>query len=200
MSRPPLPPIERSVTVSWPQAEAFRRFVHDFAGWWPRRTHSIGAERVTRIVFEPVPGGRIFEEHCDGRRFQWGQVLEIEEPRRLKFSFHPSREPATAQIVELRFESVAGGTRLCLTASGWENWGPGAARARRGYGLGWNYVLKLWAGRRDAGMRAVDALASLARAADRLRGGTAGAIARAGGEIPPAGSLTPPAPAPPTPR
>lgn len=195
-----LPPIERAVTVAWPPAEAFRRFVHQFAEWWPRRTHSIGSERVTRIVFEPFPGGRIYEEHADGRRFQWGEVLEVEEPRRVKFTFHPSRDASTAQTIELTFAADGAGTRVTLTATGWENWGKGAAQARRGYGMGWNYVLKLWAGQRDFSMTAVDALAGVIRAVQRLRGGSAGAIARAGGEMPPEETLTPPAPAPPTPR
>ena len=63
---------------------------------------------------EPQVGGRIFEEHVDGRRFQWGRVLEWEPPRRVKFTFHPSRDPATAQDVEVRFVPDGGGT-----ASSW---------------------------------------------------------------------------------
>ena len=83
------------------------------------------------MVFEPQVGGRIFEEHVDGRRFQWGRVLEWEPPRRVKFTFHPSRDPATAQDVEVRFVPDGGGTRLELVTTKWENWGPKAARARQ---------------------------------------------------------------------
>ena len=80
MSQPTLPPVERSVSVSWDQEAAFRRFTVEFSSWWPWRTHSIGGRRVKRVVFEPQVGGRIFEEHVDGRRFQWGRVLEGERP------------------------------------------------------------------------------------------------------------------------
>ena len=56
-----LPPIVRSISVSWQPEEAFRRFTADFGNWWPRHTHSIGGKCVERIVFECNPGGLIFE-------------------------------------------------------------------------------------------------------------------------------------------
>ena len=184
MTEPALPPIVRSVLVSWNQADAFRRFTDEFASWWPWRTHSIGGERVRRVVFETRVGGRIFEEHADGRRFQWGTVLEWDPPARVKFTFHPSREPASAQDVEVRFLPEGGGTRLELTATKWENWGEGAVRARKGYHLGWGYVLNVWAGRRTTAMRMMDMMAAAMRVVEKVRGGTAASIARAGGEIP----------------
>jgi hypothetical protein len=151
MTRTALPPIVRSVLVSWDQEAAFRRFTAEFGSWWPYRTHSIGGERVRRVV---------------------------------TFTFHPSREPASAQEVELRFLPEEDGTRLELTATKWENWGKGAARARKGYHVGWGYVLNVWAGRRTNAMRALDVVAGVMRLVERLRGGTDGSIARAGGEIP----------------
>ena len=184
MSQPTLPPVERSVSVSWDQEAAFRHFTLEFSSWWPWRTHSIGGRRVKRVVFEPQVGGRIFEEHVDGRRFQWGRVLEWEPPRRVKFTFHPSRDPATAQDVEVRFVPDGGGTRLELVTTKWENWGPKAARARRAYRMGWGYVLNVWAGRRTATMWLVEGLGTVAQVVELLRGGTSAAIARAGGEIP----------------
>jgi hypothetical protein len=51
-----LPPIRRSVSVSWDQDAAFRRFTADFGAWWPTRSHSIGGERVRRVAFEPRVG------------------------------------------------------------------------------------------------------------------------------------------------
>jgi hypothetical protein len=181
---PSLPPVVRSVLVSWSQEAAFRRFTDQFASWWPWRTHSIGGTRVRRVVFETRVGGRIFEEHADGRRFQWGTVLEWEPPARVKFTFHPTRRPDQAQDVEVRFLPEPDGTRLELTATRWENWGQGAARARRGYETGWGYVLNVWAGRRTAGMRLMDVLAAVMRGVERLRGGVEASMARAGGEMP----------------
>ena len=178
-----LPPIRRTITVSWDQAAAFRRFTEEFATWWPWRTHSIGGTRVERVVFEGRAGGLIFEEHVDGRRFQWGRVLEFDAPRRVKFTWHPSRDAATAQEVELRFEPEGTGTRVVLVSDKWENWGRNAHRARKGYDIGWGYVLNVWAERRTAKMAVLDALALMMRGVELLRGGTRASIARAGGEI-----------------
>jgi uncharacterized protein YndB with AHSA1/START domain len=178
-----LPPIRRDVTVSWDQATAFRRFVEDFGSWWPARTHSVGGERVRRVVFECRPGGLIFEEHVDGRRFQWGKVLEIEPPRRVKFTWHPSRAAHTAQHVEVRFEADGAGTRVELISDKWENWGKNGHRARRGYDVGWSYIMNVWCGRRTGRMVVMDVLAFVMRGIEILRGGTRATIARADGEI-----------------
>ncbi len=98
-------------------------------------------------------------------------------------TFHPSREPSSAQDVEVRFVPEGTGTRLELVATKWENWGKDAAKARKGYHLGWGYVLKVWAGRRDAGMVLLDGLA--AAPGRRCRSSRAGGCRarQAGGEI-----------------
>ncbi len=182
--KPELPPIVRSVSVSWNPEEAFQRFTADFARWWPWRTHSIGGVAcVERIVFECRSGGLIFEQHKDGRRFQWGTVLEWEPPRRVKFSWHPARDASTAQQVVLVFHPEAGGTRLELVSVGRENWGRGAKRARRGYDLGWWQVLNVWAGRRSVGMAVLGSVMTFMELVQKLRGGSAAAVAKAGGEI-----------------
>jgi uncharacterized protein YndB with AHSA1/START domain len=181
-----VPPIRRSIVVSWSQETAFQRFTAEFGSWWPGRTHSIGGrERLKRIVFEQQVGGRIYEEHHDGRRFQWGEVILWEPPSRLKFTWHPSRDPSTAQEVEIEFLKEESGTRLQLTSTGWERWGKGVRRARRGYDLGWGYVLNVWAGRRTVRMSIVDKVVSLMTLTMKLRGGREAEIARAGGEITP---------------
>jgi len=183
-----LAPIRRTVSVSWDQAAAFRRFTQEFATWWPWRTHSIGGKQVKGVVFECRAGGLIFEEHVDGRRFAWGRVLEFDPPRSVKFTWHPSRDAATAQEVEVSFVPEAGGTRVELVSDKWENWGKSAERARKGYDMGWGYVLNVWAGRRTGKMALLDALAFVMRGVEILRGGTRASIARAGGEIAPAPS------------
>jgi hypothetical protein len=180
-----LPPIRRSISVSWSPDAAFRRFTGEMGTWWPRRTHSIGGARLARIVFETAAGGVIYEEHVDGRRFEWGQVMEWAPPERVKFTWHPARDAATAQEVEVTFVPEGTGTRVELVSDRWERWGEGAKGAHRGYGVGWGYVLNVWAGRRTAGMLALDVLAAAMRAIGRLRGGDAAAIARARGEIAP---------------
>lgn len=184
MRSDPLPPILRSVSVNWSQTEAFDRFTRDFGSWWPGKTHSIGGPRLRQIVFEGHAGGRIFEEHNDGRRFQWGVVEVWEPPARVKFTWHPSREESTAQDVELEFIPDGAGTRVELTASGWERWGEGAARARKGYSLGWAYVLNVYAEKRDTKMALMDVMASGMTFIQRFRGGQDALIAKSSGEMP----------------
>src|SRR5262245_15551007 len=179
-----LPPIRRSVAVSWDATEAFRRFTQDFGKWWPSGTHSVGGKCVARVVFECRAGGLIFEEHVDGRRFAWGRVLELEPPRRLKFTWHPSRDAATAQEVEVTFTQDAGGTRVDLVSDKWERWGKNAHRARKGYDVGWGYILNTWAGRRTASMLLLDGVTLALLGVEWLRGGTTASIARAAGELP----------------
>ena len=183
MKTPELPPIVRTIKVSWSPDEAFRRFTADFARWWPARTHSIGGAEVERIVFECKVGGLIFEQHKSGRRFQWGEVRAWDPPRRVGFTWHPSRDKSTAQDVQLTFHPKGTGTRLELVSSGWERWGKGAPTARRGYDLGWNGVLHTWAGRTTPGLRALVVLMAVMQLVQKLRGGAAAAIARAGGEL-----------------
>jgi hypothetical protein len=178
-------PIHRSVSVSWSPEAAFHRFTAEMGTWWPSRTHSVGEKRVQRIVFETREGGDIYEEHVDGRRFAWGRVTLWEPPQRVRFTWHPSRDPSTAQDVEVLFRPEGTGTRLELTAAGWERWGKGAARARRGYDVGWGYILNVWAQRRTGRMAMMDGLAGLLRAIQWLRGGLDAAISRAGGAMPP---------------
>lgn len=180
-----IPPIKRSVSVSWDQQTSFKRFTAEFGSWWPSRSHSVGGDRVRKIVFETGVGGSIYEEHSDGRRFQWGRILTWEPPRRLKFTWHPSRDPATAQEVEIEFLSEEGGTRLELTSTGWERWGRRARMARRGYDTGWAYILNIWAGKRTVKMSVLELITSFLNLGMKLFGGREAEIARAKGEVPP---------------
>lgn len=183
----PIPPVRRSIRVSWRPEQAFERFTAQFGAWWPYRTHSVGGDSVARVVFEPRLGGLIYEEHKDGRRFQWGEVTIWEPPRRLGFTFHPSRDRAEAQDVVITFESDGDGANVILTATGWERFGAKARRARDSYNVGWGYVLDIWAQRRSAKTTLLDMLMALATGLHRLGGKSAeDDIAEAKGEIAPA--------------
>ncbi len=140
-------PIRRSVSVRWAPAASFSRFTEDFGTWWPAYACSIGGPRVTRVVFECRVGGRIFEEHRDGSRFRWGTVTVLEPPRRVAFTYHSSREPADAQLVEATFTSDRDGTRVDLVSSGWESMGEAARRTRSGFVMAWAIALGAYASR-----------------------------------------------------
>ena len=144
-------PIVRAVSVSWPAADAFRRFTADFGAWWPRYTHSIGGPRVKCVVLEPRVGGAIYEEHHDGSRYAWGTVVAFEPPRRLAFTFHAAYDERDAQQVEITFTPEARGTRVELVSSGWDKMGDAARRSHGGYQIGWGATLARYAGRFTGG-------------------------------------------------
>lgn len=145
-----LSPIRKSITVTWPRDVAFRRFTAEIATWWPLRTHSVGESRAETVIIEDRVGGRIYEKIRGGEESTWGIVTIWEPPHRVAFTWHPGQSPDLAQQVEVRFISDGPGTRLELTHSNWERLGKLAKRARRGYPIGWAYVLHLWAGRRNS--------------------------------------------------
>jgi hypothetical protein len=68
--------------------------------------------------------------------------------------------------------------------AGWERFGAKPRRARKGYRVGWGYVLNVFGEQRTAGMALLDGIAGALNALERLRGGSAAAVARAGGELP----------------
>jgi len=178
-----LPPVRRAVLVSWDQDAAFRRFTRDFAVWWPSSTHSIGASAVKRVVFECHPGGRIFEELKDGRRFQWGAITTWDPPRRVGFTWHPSRDASEAQDVEVSFTPVDSGTRVELVATGWEKLGTRARRERKGYSIGWGSILDVYAGRRSAVILLFAAISKGMRLYLKLTGRLESEIDKAGGRM-----------------
>lgn len=149
------PPIVRSVLVKAGPEAAFRRFTSEMDRWWPLRTHSVGLERSVGVGFEPRVGGRILERAADGTEWCWGEVTEWDPPRRVAFTWHPGEDPATAQDIEVRFTPEGAQTRVTLIHQGFERLGDKAAKAHRGYPIGWTYVLGLYAQRRDLGMAAL---------------------------------------------
>ena len=145
-----LTPVRKSIVVSWDQARAFRRFTQEIGAWWPLRSHSVGLERAETVVFEEGVGGRILEKIRGGEECTWGTVIAWDPPRHVSFTWHPGDERERATQIDLTFEPVPEGTRLELVHSRWEALGSLARMARRGYPIGWAYVLRLWADRRSS--------------------------------------------------
>ncbi|MGQ0648386.1 MAG: SRPBCC domain-containing protein [Gemmatimonadaceae bacterium] len=134
--------------MSWTQQQSFERFTTGIATWWPLRSHSVGGENAQTVLFEPRVGGEIVEKIGGGKESLWGTVLEWDPPAHFAITWHPGRERNTAQRVDVHFVPDAGATRVELTHSGWEAMGKLAKVARRGYPMGWAYVLRLYADRR----------------------------------------------------
>ena len=148
--RPPLPPLEKSVRVPWGVDRAFRRFTDEIGLWWPRRMHSVGQRDSESVSMEGRVGGRIVERIRGASDATWGTITAWEPPHRVAFTWHPGRPPEEAQEIEVRFAPDGEGTRLLLVHRGWEKFGAMASRARRGYNIGWGYVLAFWADRKSS--------------------------------------------------
>lgn len=138
----PVGPVVVSVELEVSSAEAYAAFTERFADWWPVATHSLSRCAATRCRFEPRVGGGVEEQAPDGTRHAWGVVQLVEPGRRLRFSWHPGREPDSAQWVEVEFTPSPGGSRVTLTHGGWETLGEIGPLLRQEYGPGWLSVLR----------------------------------------------------------
>lgn len=135
-----LAPIVVELTVPCPPGRAFEYFTRDIGRWWPFRGHSVGDEEAKDVAFEPSVGGRLFETERDGSTHTWGIVQTWSPADRVAFTWHPGRDEATAQWVEVTFAPHPEGTRVTLTHGGWEALGDGASAKRGRYAGGWQTV------------------------------------------------------------
>jgi len=110
-------------------AHAFDTWTRRPALWWPGDHTATGAP--ADIVFEPRPGGRIFERSTAGVEVDWGTVLDWRPPYRLRYRWHLFFTPAEATEVEVSFTAVADGTAVRLVHRGWQRLGT-AGPPRRG--------------------------------------------------------------------
>jgi uncharacterized protein YndB with AHSA1/START domain len=133
-------PIVLTIDLAMPPEAAFEAFTQRFGDWWPVQTHSLSRQPATRCRLEPQPGGAVDERAPDGSRHVWGEVQAVQPGRRVRFSWHPGREPASAQWIEVTFEAVAGGSRATLTHGGWEALGEIGPLLRQEYLPGWRQV------------------------------------------------------------
>jgi hypothetical protein len=129
------------VFVSLPVQAAFELFTAGIGQWWPLLSHSVGKDQAETCIMEGRVGGRIYEVLKDKRQFDWGQVLIWEPPNQVAFTWHPGRQPDTAQHVKVTFHPVDGGARVELVHAGWEALGENAGASWENYDTGWDYVL-----------------------------------------------------------
>ena len=162
-------PIRKVLTVKATPEHAFRRFTAEMASWWPLRSHSVGEADSESVVMEGRAGGRIVERIRGGGESCWGTITAWEPPRRVAFTWHPGQDPATAQDIEVLFSGVEGGTRVELAHWGFERLGRLGRIARRGYPIGWEYVLGLYAARRGPLMWLLSGLTGTMMVAQRVR-------------------------------
>ncbi len=131
-------PVRKTRRLACSAEHAFATFTRDIGAWWPTATHAIGDD-VVDVVLELRIGGSIHEVAADGSTTAWGEILDLDPPRRLRFSWHLARPSATE--VEVWFTPTPDGCELVLEHRGWENWGDEGPARRDGYDTGWDLVL-----------------------------------------------------------
>ena len=100
--------IRTSITVEAPLERAFSVFVDDFDAIKPREHNMLGVD-IAETVFEPRPGGHIYDRGVDGSECRWARVLAYEPPNRVVFTWDISpqwrleADPERASEVEVRF-------------------------------------------------------------------------------------------------
>lgn len=100
--------------------------------WWPR-SHTITQDPDLTVVFEPHPGGRIYERGSDGGEHEWGEILVWDPPRRVGYLWHLFFDRAEATEITVTFSPFDDGSKVRLEQTGFEKLGDvvGPERRRR---------------------------------------------------------------------
>ena len=134
-------PIRISFTLECSAEHAFDTWTGKATSWWPPE-HTVSHERGAEIVFEPRRGGRIFERTATGIEIEWGQIVEWQRPRRLRYLWHIATDPGNATDVMIEFREVDGSsTRVDIEHAGWERLGELGRTWRDANHAGWEGVL-----------------------------------------------------------
>ena len=129
-------PLELRFTVGCSPEHAFDVWATRTSLWWPSG-HSVSADPGLTVTFEPRPGGRIFERTPGGTEHDWGEVLDWEPPRRLRYLWHLRFDRADATEVEIVFAPAAEGTEVTIVHRGWERLGAMGPERRARNERGW---------------------------------------------------------------
>jgi uncharacterized protein YndB with AHSA1/START domain len=115
-----VPPVQKSVVVDVPAAEAFAVFTERPIEWWPE-THVLVKAKRERIVIEPAVGGRFYEVAADGTVCDWGRILAWEPPDRVAMTWRVDGrwqmqpDDRHASEIEVSFHPLsAGSTEVVL--------------------------------------------------------------------------------------
>ncbi|HVH62401.1 MAG TPA: SRPBCC domain-containing protein [Candidatus Dormibacteraeota bacterium] len=133
-------PLRISFTVECSAEHAFDTWTARATAWWPAQ-HSVSHEEGAQIVFEPRPGGRIFERTSSGEEIEWGVIIEWSRPRRLRYTWHIATDPKNATDVEIVFRPESRAiTRVEIEHGGWDRLGEIGPAWREANHAGWDGV------------------------------------------------------------
>jgi len=137
-------PLRIEFDVECSPDHAFETWTRKATSWWPPE-HTVSHERGARIVFEPRVRGRIFERTPDGKEIDWGEIVEWDPPRRLRYRWHIATDPQHATDVVIEFRQAPHGTRVEIEHGGWDRLGDIGQAWRDANQAGWDGVLPSYA-------------------------------------------------------
>ena len=141
--------INKVVHVKRTPEDAFRLFVEEMGRWWPSHTgkFTYNAEKADDVILEARVGGRFYERYKDGEEFDIGQVIAVERPQRIVFTWGAGARGEGTTEVEVRFAAEGDGTRVSLEHRDIEHLGELA----HSFDEGWDEVLGYYVRSADAG-------------------------------------------------
>jgi uncharacterized protein YndB with AHSA1/START domain len=150
--------VRSSIVVGVPIDRAFVVFTEDIGSWWPPEHHILDGE-LAGMVFEPRPGGHVYDRGVDGSECRWARVLAFEPPQRIVISWDidlqwkREEDPSRTSELEVRFTSEAPDrTRVELEHRHLDRHGGGWEQMRDAVGSpdGWDAGLRAFAARLQA--------------------------------------------------
>ena len=132
--------LEIEITVACSPEHAFEVWTARASSWWPKGHSRSGDPEA--VVFEPRPGGRIYERGPDGAEHDWGEVTAWEPPNRLAYLWHIYGERAEATQVEVSFAPAGDATAVTIVHGGFERLGEKGEELRRRNRQGWSGLLE----------------------------------------------------------
>lgn len=106
-------PLRREVRVRCDAARAFEAFTAEIDAWWPRTHRRWDA---SRMVLEPVLGGRVLEIASSGEEAELGRVIAWDPPRALAYTWRPGAIAGPTRV-DVRFVSERARTRVEIVHS-----------------------------------------------------------------------------------
>jgi uncharacterized protein YndB with AHSA1/START domain len=112
-----------SIEVAADPQLAFDVFTTQIDTWWLRGPkHRFKTPWNGTLTFEPGPHGRLLEQYADGTAFVIGRVSRWSPGERIVLTWRlPSFADAETTEVDVRFEAIAGGTRVSVEHRGWSS-------------------------------------------------------------------------------
>jgi uncharacterized protein YndB with AHSA1/START domain len=138
-------PIRLSFVVACSPNHAFDTWTGRASAWWPTE-HTVSGAPGAQIVFEPRAGGRIYERTPHGQEIEWGEIVEWDPPRRLRYRWHIATQPRNATDVEIVFRELPdASTSVEIEHGGWDRIGEMGQAWRDTNHAGWDGVLTPYA-------------------------------------------------------